>query len=363
MLRLCLFALSCLLVSVSAASAEAPAAACPGAATTPWVRLRFAESVDAALAREALKDLRAELAPRGFAVCGAQQAPADAVPLASVEVAVSEAGLATVRVSDSATHKRLARDVPLHTLPTDGRALGLALAVDELLRASWAELSMRGKGGQLLPTPPPAAEPEPEREPEPEAEREPEPAAEPEPAPAPPPAPPAAFRPRADLSLGGRFSLFSGGQRQPGGELAIGLWLAERWRISLDGGGAVGLVEQTGEGDIAVWAVRLRARVTARLWQRGMWSILWTLGPSLSLVTVEGRAPNAAREALRQTGYALFVNTGPGLYLRLSPSWRLSLWLEGGAPLRGLEIEGEGGQLSGISGVSGSAGLGVGVVL
>ena len=48
----------------------------------------------------------------------------------------------SISVDDGVTKKRVARDLDLRSIPADGRAMMIALALDELLRASWAELTL-----------------------------------------------------------------------------------------------------------------------------------------------------------------------------------------------------------------------------
>ena len=50
--------------------------------------------------------------------------------------------MVVIELDDRVTHKRVARDLPLRNIPANGRALAIAIASDELLRASWAELTL-----------------------------------------------------------------------------------------------------------------------------------------------------------------------------------------------------------------------------
>jgi hypothetical protein len=88
---------------------------------------------------EFLVQLRTALRVRGIDVC---TAPHDAVAeaIAAIEITnVPDASFVIV-VKDALFAKRVERTVDLGSLPADGRPLALALATDELLRASWAEL-------------------------------------------------------------------------------------------------------------------------------------------------------------------------------------------------------------------------------
>jgi hypothetical protein len=127
-----------------AQSAPAPGASAPE--TPPCVFERYvsvaaAEGFDPHLADEVRKDLSAELAPRGFGVCPSRAAQGELV--AEVALVQREPALVAIQVEDYTTGKRVARDVRLARIPSGGVALAIAIAADELLRASWAELLLR----------------------------------------------------------------------------------------------------------------------------------------------------------------------------------------------------------------------------
>lgn len=103
-----------------------------------------------------LEHLRAGLGPSGFRVCDVEAAR-DVARVATVELRQNsgERVTATIEVRDGVTAKRVARDIDLSSLPDDARALGVGVAADELLRASWIELSLTGAPKPAKP--PPAA--------------------------------------------------------------------------------------------------------------------------------------------------------------------------------------------------------------
>lgn len=105
-----------------------------------FVVLRTSPELDAALMAEVRTDLATELEQRGLAVC----APEESAHAPAVVVDVRPLGSALViELDDRLTHKRVARDLSLQNIPANGRALAVAIAIDELLRASWAELSLK----------------------------------------------------------------------------------------------------------------------------------------------------------------------------------------------------------------------------
>jgi hypothetical protein len=124
----------------------------------PIVVLEFTgNDWEGTLQRGIVKHLRAGLEPAGFRVC--VQLTGQKPPVATVELKKrpGERIVATIEVKDGVTAKRVARDIDLSALPEDGRALGVGLAADELLRASWAELALTDAPKPAEP-PPPAVE-------------------------------------------------------------------------------------------------------------------------------------------------------------------------------------------------------------
>lgn len=117
-----------------------------------WVQLSFAGPVSPALQSAVLRDLSAGL-PR-MVVC--LRGPASGSPVSTVIVERKDHRV-TIEVRDAITDKRLSRDLDLAPLPEDGHALALAVAADELLRASWAELALRQRP-RSAPRPPPPPE-------------------------------------------------------------------------------------------------------------------------------------------------------------------------------------------------------------
>jgi hypothetical protein len=136
-LLLCLFA-------TSAGHAQAPHAECSGGRV---LVLKPSNALDAALMDEVRTDLATELEQDGVSVCHPNSTRD---PSVVVELARSDDAL-IIELDDRVTHKRVARDISLARIPANGRALAVAIAIDELLRASWAELTLRER-----PAPPSA---------------------------------------------------------------------------------------------------------------------------------------------------------------------------------------------------------------
>ncbi|MDB4937641.1 MAG: hypothetical protein JWP87_4613, partial [Labilithrix sp.] len=112
-------------------------AAC-GAPGHPGIVLRAA-GIDDELQSKIAEQLKVALAARSFDLCSSDDT---AGAVAELEISKgSAAGVSlSVSVRDQVTDKRVAREIDLRAIPEDGRALVIAEAADELLRASWAEL-------------------------------------------------------------------------------------------------------------------------------------------------------------------------------------------------------------------------------
>ncbi len=143
--------IAALLVGIAHAAPCAADDACPPPGA-PWVRLVVQGRAQSDSAK-VLGLLRAELASRHIALCEDAQ-PGATPAIATVDVRVGEtAALVNVEVHDAVTAKSVRRDVALDTVPPDGRPLTIALAADELLRASWAELALRTAPPPARPVP------------------------------------------------------------------------------------------------------------------------------------------------------------------------------------------------------------------
>lgn len=134
------------LIAFEAASVRAQAT-CNGPVPSGEARisLQFEDPEQATRLAEATLDaLRATLF-EGVSACMASEVETHTVTATlHVRPAVSSVGEAdvTLEIADRATEKSLSRHLPLETFPADSRALALAVALDELLRASWLELSL-----------------------------------------------------------------------------------------------------------------------------------------------------------------------------------------------------------------------------
>jgi hypothetical protein len=142
-------------VAVAFASSEVAAAEACAPDRAAWLRITFAgEAFRPELQRLVTAQLDVDLREKHISLCEAADAPADAVPLADIALALSPGNVLSLEVRDSVTEKRLAREVPLSSVPGDALVLSIALATEELLRASWIEAAFPAAGARPPLEPP-----------------------------------------------------------------------------------------------------------------------------------------------------------------------------------------------------------------
>ena len=142
------------LLGASPARAELPLCA---PSSNPLIELvTDLDSENLVLAAALDSHLAAALAARGFSLCRGGVAPSVRVASLSIRISPADSGqiAAEIALMDAVTQKRVARRLELSAIPADSRALAVASSADELLRASWAELT-------LVDAPPPAIVPPP----------------------------------------------------------------------------------------------------------------------------------------------------------------------------------------------------------
>jgi hypothetical protein len=292
------------------AQVELAAPACAEAVTTD-VLLRM---LRVELAGDGVE--RVELATPGDTAGGALARVSIELPRCA-----ADASEFLVTVDDATTRKSVRRAVDLADIPAATRPRALALAVAELLRASWLELA--------LPTAPPTPSPVPE--PVRDTVRLRMVAAVPR---ARPPREVARWAPFVGVGFEGRtYALAStqvAGLRLTGGVVAP--WNADgtRLRLRLDGGVSFGSgASLLGDADVLV-----ATGAVAVTFARGT-SVQMELGPrvELGVARAAGRATTgrSAAGVTASEDEALMAGVGliAGLRGRLSASWSASLELEG----------------------------------
>jgi hypothetical protein len=120
----------------------------PACATGPFDRASWLSLVRNELETDGVHEVVVEAAPQG-----------DDSSLAVIHMEVDpcreDATEVAVTIDDLVTRKTVRRVVALDDIPRTGRSRALALAVAELLRASWAEVALTGSPVADAPLPPP----------------------------------------------------------------------------------------------------------------------------------------------------------------------------------------------------------------
>jgi hypothetical protein len=325
-------AMTALLVTGEGRAAEPGACGAPG---RPWVEVHAAEELPRPL-RAFVDLLRAELRSRGFELCTTGGQGGDG-PLATIEVRARPGTVSLdVEVRDALTSKRVSREVALAGIPPDGQPLTVALAADELLRASWAELQLR--------TAPPPPQPVPVQVSEVvrDAIR------------STPPSPP-----HFQMGIGFSWEQYAHGALLYGPDGRLGVWIDRRFEAALRFGLRTGPTTTAADGVV----------------QPSAWSVgaagIYTFTPSGERWGVDGVArfdverleltptPSAAATGSEKSDYALLASLGPQAWFAVVPALRIGLELLGAIPLRGVDATDANSRVVGIGGLGWSAQLGV----
>ena len=186
--------------------------------------------------------LAAELASRKIALCETPSPDAPATLAIVVVRTSSESASVAVDVRDDLTAKSLQREVALADVPVDVRALTVAVAADELLRASWAELAVKDA------PPPKRAVPEEVRATVRDAVSV-EPRA-----------------PRIGFGAAAAIDAFAGGSILLGADVLADAWIVPRVRVTTRFGLRSGLVTHVNDGEVTTSAIAFEvgAAVTDR---------------------------------------------------------------------------------------------------
>jgi hypothetical protein len=321
-------------------------------AAPPCVSVAAAPGVlDAAARARIVEQLGAALAQHRMDVCaGGAASIADVV----VEPA-GRAGVAIkIHVRDAVTQKEIARDVDLRRLPADGRALAVALAADELLRASWAEIAL---------APPPAPPP-----PTVEAPLPPPPevravVAEALPQPSAPTAPSTSTAApearRALVALLGAAEHATGGLDRLGVDVRVGYWVTPSLALGLRLGARTSprVHAPDGESDAEIWLGGAGAVValTPRGRAAGLEALARVDGEHVTFVA----HPNAGARGSDASSFAVVAAAGLGGYLRLGEAWSLVVEGSAGYALRPVDATDGGVAFTGLSGLDVGGALGV----
>jgi hypothetical protein len=331
-----------------------------GAGGNAWAAPCVSISLDAAVLDGAgrgrlVEQLSASLKQHDIATCsGGEQ------PLAEVVFEASEREVA-ITIRDAVTRKVVMRNVRLAPIPHDGRPLALAVAADELLRASWAEILLA-----RAPAPPP--EPPPEVRQVVEASLVapvPLPGDGDHTAPTEPPgggdrAAAANERPHALFlvaAVAGEHA--TGGLSLGGIDLRIGGWIAPRVAVGIRLGARVAPSAQGNDGTAAATALVGGVGGALAILPRGRVLAL-ELPVRFDVESVAFRAhPLPGADGSNVSAIGLTASTGLSLGLAFAPGWALQIEGTVGVVLRDVDAKDGTSTLTALSGADLGGALGV----
>jgi hypothetical protein len=321
-------------VAAGADAAAAPAAGC-GAAGRPWVQVIGQDGVPPSVTAF-VGLLGAELASRGLDLC-IVRSEAASPPLATVRVSSGpDAVTLTVEVHDAVTSKQVSRDVALAGVPRDSQPLTVALAADELLRASWAELELRTAPPAKVPVPPEVTQTVHE---------------------ALSPAAPAPVR--VQLGVGFVWEQYANGVTLYGADARLGAWWTRRFETALQFGLRTGPTATATDGTVqpSAWSLGLAGIYTFTPVE-SRWGLDGVASLAVERLTLVP-TPQAAATGSAQSGYAVLGSLGPQGWFAILPALRVGAVLLGTVPLRGVDATDGGNRFAGLSGIGWTAQLGV----
>jgi hypothetical protein len=250
---------------------------------------------------------------RGIGLCTAQDA-VTTPPVATVVLHWNpfDGPIVSVEVQDELTNKRVLRDLRLATIAPDARALAMAQAADELLRASWVELRLHDAPEPARPAPQvvqktvelPAVE--------------------------------GASATQTKV-LGARFAseFYGGGLRLLGADAYVAFWLADHFGITVAIGARAARRVSAPHGDIDASALTASAGGMLAIWHRdSRFNVLLNLVAHVGELALTGRG---TVEDVRSQSQMAFIASGRldvCSVLRLTEGLQIELGLGPGVSLR-----------------------------
>jgi hypothetical protein len=259
-------------------------------------------------------------------------------PIARIHVTLRQEASATVHVDDAVTKKILEREVSVVGLPADGRALPIAIAADELLRASWAEISIHPKDD--VPT----------------VVRE---SVAPAQSPSAPPTVSVFFERAWEVGLRTTVGVYGGGQTQLGGALFLRRDLGRRVTVEMFGYGREGMVVNAADGAIHAHAVGGGFSLDLHLFGSGAARVGLRGGADLGYVSFVG-TPREGALSSTFGGLSSFAQAGLVGGFE-ADRLRLSASLLGLAPIRQVQAIDGAAVVTSLGGPGIQAGIGAGV--
>lgn len=303
------------------------------------------EPPDKVIATSLADHLRAELVPREIDVC-VDGTPGQK-PVARVKLRVERMAdgriTARIEIGDEITDKRVERTIPLEKLPEDARPLMVAAATDELLRASWIELSVNDAPAPAMEAPAAILR-----------------AVASSLAPRPkPPTPPTPTRPRPfELGALGSFTFLE--ERVAfGGDLTFAWFPKRPFGLTMRIGGSAGLPRESVHGAASAHTFGGGLGAVASLTpDEGVVSLRAAVGATFQGVWFVARA-NATGIATAQEDWTALAYAGFAGYLRAGDVFRIHVDADAIAALRPVRATDETTSVTAIAGFGLETRLGV----
>ncbi|MCA9626154.1 MAG: hypothetical protein KC766_00750 [Myxococcales bacterium] len=330
-----LLALLCTTVSAFAAPTS------PSCSRGPWIALVWGDHWSPTQRTTVLEHLRRGFEVYGVSVCERPTKP-QRPPLAEVRFGESgdESVNLSVDVRDSVTRKRVGRDVDVRGYSQEARALALAIATEELVRASWVEIELAAPHGTESPAraAQPSDAPDVVRRVNRDSIRQ----------------PPARLR----LGLRGMFETYSGGQTHLGVDLTLHQALGQRLGLGLGLGPRIALTETSRLGDVDARLLAGEAFAWFAVVRTDSLELDWELGLRGGVLRFQSDPASGVEQD--RNAALLIAKTSLGLDLGLGTAWSLGGNVGVGHSLVGATVTGRGRELTGVSGLELHAGLGLG---
>ena len=259
--------------------------------------------------------LGAGLEARHIELCAAGDGAASEIVLSA-----AQGDVVTVAVRDAITGKRVAREIPLASVPRDARPLTVALAIDELLRASWVELA-------LADAPPPGR-----------------------PVPREIDALVAPARRRWDLGAAAAAEHFGAGTIQAGIDVVVRAAPAAPLLLHVALGLRGGATAHAADGDIRSTALGADVGVDLLMPPRARrWEIALAVDGRAIRARFSGQ-PHGAARGDDAAGTAIYLGAGLRGSVRLTRAFGLSLTGGFGVPVHAVDVYDGGARVAGLSG-------------
>ncbi|MEM9193531.1 MAG: hypothetical protein AAGF12_30430 [Myxococcota bacterium] len=293
----------------------------------PYLQLAFRGAFEAQAQREIARQLQASVAAEGFRLCTG--ADASGSPVATIRLAQDpeEPTLVSIFIEDQVTEKRVSRDLDLREFPDDSRPLALAVATDELLRASWMELALADPADtEEVTTSGP-------REVQAVVRRAIQRAAE----------------PNTTVGLQFGFQSYTEGEVHFGGDLYFTRWLLPAFGFELSFGLRRGLATESRDGSVVATVVGGAGELLVRPLRLDPISLAVGAGVRMLSVTFQGR-PNPGARGVDEAGLGFVGFLRTFFALAAGP---IELRLGGGlgVPFRSVRAFDDGERVSAVGGL------------